>query len=131
MLFYFLQYAYFCFVIEMKMTRVNHKDILNKTLISRTQRYSLPTIDAIYLQVLFVLKKQIMILIIWKFDREATCHPLSTMSDYRKKFIYLQIQTNLFCCVLFTFYQLKYFQFRLKDCCFFTVLWSVIILVSI
>lgn len=86
---------------------------------------------AIYLQVLLVLKKQTMIIIIWKFDREATCHPLSTMSAYRKKFIYLQIQTNLFCCVLFTFCQLKYFQFGLKDCCFFTVLWSVIILVSI
>lgn len=93
MLFHLLQYAYFCFVIEMKMTRVNHKDILNKTLTSRTQRYSLPTIDAIYPQVLFVLKKQIMIIIIRKFDREA----LSTTSAYRKKFIYLQIQTNLFC----------------------------------
>lgn len=51
-------------MIEMKMTRVNYKDILNKTLTSRTQRYSLPTIDAIYPQVLFVLKKQIMIIII-------------------------------------------------------------------
>ena len=49
-------------MIEMKMTRVNYKDTLNKILTSRTQRYSLPTIDAIYPQVLFVLKKQIMII---------------------------------------------------------------------
>ena len=132
MLLHFQQYAYFCFLIEMNMTRVNHENTLNKTLMSRTQSYSLSTIDAIGPQVLFVFKKtQIIIIIIWKFDRET----MSTTSAYRKN-IHLFAKSRQIFLLLFTFGQLMFRPTVLsistmKDCCFFTVLWSAIILGSI